>query len=94
MKSARRGELTSTVEITNISTHGFWILVDKRELFAPFDRFPWFKDAPVGGILKVERPSIDHLYWPDLDVDLAIDSIEHPDRFPLVSRAPGERGGK
>jgi hypothetical protein len=28
----------------------------------------------------------DHLYWPDLDVDLAVESIRNPERFPLVSR--------
>jgi hypothetical protein len=27
-----------------------------------------------------------HLYWPDLDVDLDIDSLEHPEDYPLVFR--------
>jgi hypothetical protein len=36
--------------------------------------------------LNVQRPQEDHLFWPDLDVDLSVESIEHPDRFPLVSR--------
>jgi hypothetical protein len=27
-----------------------------------------------------------HLYWPDLDIDLAVESIRHPEQFPLVSR--------
>jgi hypothetical protein len=27
----------------------------------------------------------EHLYWPDLDIDLSVESIEHPERFPLVS---------
>lgn len=27
-----------------------------------------------------------HFYWPDLDVDLGIETIEDPDRFPLVAR--------
>jgi hypothetical protein len=38
--------------------------------------------------MAVERPSPHHLRWPDLDIDLALASIEHPERFPLVSRAP------
>lgn len=91
MRSERRGTRTSDVEITNISLHGFWILVDDRELFARFEHFPWFRDAPVGQILHVQRPSHDHLYWPDLDVDLALESIEHPERFPLVSRREGTK---
>jgi hypothetical protein len=35
--------------------------------------------------MNVEWPSTDHLYWPDLDVDLSVRSIEHPEEFPLVS---------
>jgi Protein of unknown function (DUF2442) len=86
MRSATRGKRTSDVEITNLSKHGFWILVEDRELFAPFDEFPWFKQASVDQILKVEMPGPGHLYWPDLDVDLAIESLESPTAFPLVSR--------
>ncbi len=95
MRSAPRGKPTSDVEVTNVSGHGFWLLIGKRELFVPFDRFPWFKDVPIGRILKVELPGPDHLYWPDMDVDLSVESIEHPERFPLVSRArPNKRPTK
>ena len=87
MKSAARGKPTSAVEVTNLSKRGFWILVQDRELFAPFKAFPWFKHASVGHILNVEMPGPNHLYWPDLDVDLAVESIEDPAAFPLVSRA-------
>jgi hypothetical protein len=53
----------------------------------PFSEFPWFKDAPVAKLTNVERPQPHHLHWPDLDVDLAVDSIRHPEQFPLVSRS-------
>jgi hypothetical protein len=43
--------------------------------------------VPIGQLLRVEQPHPSHLYWPDLDVDLAVESIEFPERFPLVSRA-------
>jgi len=75
---------TSTVEVTNISKHGFWLLLDCRELFLSFDHFPWFKQATVEAMLNVERPAPQHLRWPGLDVDLAVDSIEHPERYPLT----------
>jgi hypothetical protein len=87
MKSAQRGKHTSNVEVTNVSPSGFWILLDKRELFLPFSTFPWFQDVPIGQLVKVVRPHHEHLHWPDLDVDLAVDSIEHPDHYPLVSKA-------
>ena len=86
MKSAPLGKLTSEVEVTNISKHGFWLLLRGRELFLSFEEFPWFRDVAVGKLLKLELPQPHHLYWPDLDVDLAVESIEHPERFPLVSK--------
>jgi hypothetical protein len=78
---------TSTVELSNVSAHGIWLLIDDRELFLPYAEFPWFRDATIAQLSSIERPTSGALRWPDLDVDLAIDSIEHPDRYPLVSRA-------
>lgn len=80
------GTSTSEVEVTNISRHGLWILVDDSELLLPFDEFPWFKNATLAAVLNVERPRPDHLRWPDLDVDLTIDSIRHPERYPQKAR--------
>lgn len=82
------GTATSGVEVTNISRNGFWLLMDDRELFLPFEEFPWFRRAPVESILRVERPRPQHLHWPDLDVDLTVESIEHPERYPLKAKAP------
>jgi hypothetical protein len=74
------------VEVTNVSAHGFWLFLDDREVFLPFKEFPWFRDASIAEISAVQRPHPHHLYWPDLDIDLAVDSIEHPERYPLVSK--------
>ncbi len=86
MTSAALGEFISPVEVTNISGHGFWILLNDEELFLSFAEFPWFRDVAVGKILHIELPSPNHLYWPDLDVDLAVESIRHPEPYPLVSQ--------
>lgn len=86
MKSHPLGETTSEVEVTNISRHGFWLWLAGRELFIPFADFPWFLDAPVGKITNVEWLSEDHLYWPQLDIDLSVRSIEKPGDFPLTFR--------
>jgi len=85
MKFEELGARTSHVEVASISKQGFWLLLGDRELFLSFKDFPWFEDAPVAKILKDEWPQADHLYWPDLDVDLSVESIDHPERFPLVS---------
>jgi hypothetical protein len=86
MKSEQLGANTSAVEVVGISPHGVWLLLDDTEHFLPFEHFPWFRDAAVGEVLNVERPQPHHLYWPDLDVDLHVDSIIDPEKYPLVSR--------
>jgi Protein of unknown function (DUF2442) len=83
---AQPGTNISEVEVTNVSKHGFWLLIHEQEVLVPFEQFPWFKDAPIGKLLNVELPSPRHLYWPDLDIDLAVESLFHPERFPLVSQ--------
>ncbi len=88
MSSQALGNSFLTVEVTNISSHGIWLLTKDRELFIPYKEFPWFKDAPIGKILNVEEPTPGHFYWPELDVDLGIESIEHPERFPLKAKNP------
>lgn len=87
-RSGQPGPATSEVEVTNISRHGFWLYLAGRELFVSFEDFPWFAEAPVSKITLVEWPGPDHLYWPALDVDLSIRSIEHPEEFPLKSVSP------
>lgn len=73
--------------MTHTSPQGLALLLGDRELFLPFNEFPWFREAPVSAILNVEWPQPHHLYWPDLDVDLAVESIENPERYPLISQA-------
>ena len=84
MKSEKLGTSTFHVEVVNISSQGFWLFLGDREIFVPFREFPWFTNASVSKILNAQRPQEDHLYWPDLDVDLSVESVEHPERFPLV----------
>ncbi len=86
MSSEQLGKIASDVEVTNISTHGIWLLVGEQEFFLSYEDFPWFKEVPIGNILQVEQPTLGHFYWPDLDVDLGIESIKHPERFPLKAK--------
>ena len=83
MSSKSLGTNAREIEITNISKNGIWLWTDGKELFMDYDNFPWFKDASVRKILNVQEPSPGHFYWPDLDVDLSMEIIEHPERFPL-----------
>lgn len=82
-RSNNVGASTGEVEVTSISRHGLWLFLAGRELFVDFREFPWFIDAPVSKLLNARWPAPDHVAWPDLDVDLSVASIEHPERFPL-----------
>ncbi len=86
MSSLAHGNSTSAVEVTNISSHGVWLLAQDKELFMSYDDFPWFKNQPIKNIINVETQGANHFYWPDIDVDLTVESIEHPERFPLKSK--------
>lgn len=57
-----------------------------------FARYPWFAEATMAEIRDVTLLHGHHLHWPRLDVDLHLESIEHPERFPLVSRAGRKQG--
>ena len=76
---------TSEVEVTQISKHGIWLLIREKEHFLSYENFPWFKSMSISAIHNVELLNEHHLYWPDLDVDLAVESILRPEQFPLVA---------
>jgi len=86
MNSLTPGSITSGVEVTNISIHGIWVLAHDKEYFLSFEDFPWFKDQPISAIFNVIELSPGHFYWPALDIDLTQEIIEHPERFPLISK--------
>jgi hypothetical protein len=81
------GTATLEAEVTNVSAHGFWLLLGGEELAVPYAQFPWFKKATIEQLLAVERPTENHLYWPLLDIDLSVESLRNPEAFPLLSRA-------
>jgi len=80
------GVATLEIEVSLVSSKGFWLLLDNEELFVSYAEFPWFKQATVEQITTIERPSSNHLYWPMLDVDVSVESIRDPAAFPLISK--------
>ena len=88
----KHGKISSGCEIANISRFGVWVLVEDREYFLNHKQYPWFKGASVEEVLDVESPRTGHLRWPLLDIDLHIDSLQHPERYPLTAvPAPHKR---
>ncbi len=76
----------NTLEIVNISINGIWILVKGNEYFLSYESNPWFKDATVSQIHNVKLLHGFHLRWDDLDVDLELDSLINPEKYPLTAK--------
>lgn len=86
-RSRMLGTVISAPEVTHVSKHGLWLLLADEEILLPFEQFPWFRKATIDQISHVVAPTPEHLYWPELDIDLSVESIRHPETFPLVSRS-------
>jgi hypothetical protein len=90
MKSEKNGkgtlEAPSSVHVQGISSHGLWLLIKGREYFLDFENYPWFKEAKVDQIFNVILLNEHHLFWNELDVDLDVESLDEPERFPLISK--------
>ena len=84
MKSSVLGKSISQAEVIDISKFGVWLFVKNKEYFLPFESYPWFKNAKISEIYNVKLVHNKHLYWQDLDVDLAIDSLTNPEAYPLI----------
>jgi hypothetical protein len=86
MTSSVAGKNISEIEIQNISGFGIWILIRGKEYFMSYEKFPWFKNTNINQILNVSLSPTGKLYWPDLDIDLSVEILEAPERFPLIAK--------
>ena len=82
MKSSKLGESTS-VSVENITPLGVWLYVKQKEYFLDYNNYPYFKNQTISSIMNVQLLHGFHLYWPDLDIDLELDNLENPEKYPL-----------
>jgi Protein of unknown function (DUF2442) len=85
MKSPKHGKNIS-VSVENITTFGIWLFVKGQEYFLSYKNYPYFKDQTLHSIQNVQLLHGYHLYWPELDVDLEIDNLDNPEKYPLRSK--------
>lgn len=84
MTSLMPGNDILAAEVTGASPIGFWLLVADREYFVPFADYPDFLQATIGQLYQLEQLSPNQVYWPDLDIDIDLNALEEPERFPLT----------
>ena len=85
MKSLKNGK-NILVSVENITSFGIWLFVKGREYFLDYQRYPYFQNQTISAIKNVRLLHGFHLRWPDLDVDLEIDNLENPEKYPLKSK--------
>ena len=83
--SGKLGKISLGCEVTTVTPFGVWVIAQGKEYFLGHKSYPWFREESVADVLKVISPRPDHLRWPALDIDLHIDSLENPERYPLIA---------
>ena len=84
MRSLKHGKNISSTSVENITPFGIWLLIENEEYFLGYKDYPMFLDKPIRQILNVEQ-HFSHLYWPDMDIDLELESIKTPEKYPLIA---------
>lgn len=77
---------TKTAEITNISPFGFWLLQNDAEYFVSFSNYPDLLNATISELNSFEVDFSGNLHWENLDVDIEIEALKHPENYPLIYR--------
>lgn len=93
MKSSKRGK-TIPVSVENVTPFGIWLFVKGKEYFLNYRDYPFFREQVLSAIQDVQLLHGYHLYWPQLDVDLEIDNLENPEKYPLEYRVAADQSGK
>lgn len=83
--------LSMSAAVLMINSQGIMLTVDGNDYFISYNRVPWMKDASISSVLNVQKEGHSAIVWPDLDVDLEIESLKHPEKYPLIiKRNPQE----
>jgi hypothetical protein len=69
-----------------INAQGVMISVQGEDFFISYNRAPWLRNATISNALNVKMSGKHAIEWPDLDIDFEIESLRHPERYPLVMK--------
>ena len=80
----KNSTLDTSASVLMINSQGIMLSVCGQDFFLSYNRIPWMRDASIKSVLNVQMSGRNAIEWPDLDVDLEIDSLRHPERYPLL----------
>lgn len=76
----------TSVSVLMINSQGMLLSVKGQDYFVSYNRVPWLKQASIADALTVQMSGPDAIEWPTLDIDLEVESLSHPERYPLVMK--------
>ena len=85
MKSQKlRKNISPKASVSGITRFGIWILVNGFEYYLNYTEYPWFKKATVDQISNLKFKHNHHLSWPDINVEIELESLIHKEKYPLI----------
>ncbi len=83
-KTLKQNSTNTYAKVLVVTENGMLIALTTGDYFMPYTQFPWFKEAKVSEVMQVVAVGDDALRWDALDVDLEIESIIQPEKYPLI----------
>ena len=88
-QSFKNNTASTSASVLMINADGILLSVCGQDYFLSYNRVPWMRDAAISQVLDVRMSGRSAIEWPALDIDLEIESLKHPERYPLViKRSP------
>lgn len=87
METTLSANLQNTLaSVLMINAQGIMLSVLGNDYFLSYNRVPWLKDARISDVLNVRMSGYSAIEWEALGVDLEIESLKHPERYPLIMK--------
>lgn len=85
MQTSLKNNINSTsADVLMINDKGVMISVMGQDYFLSYNRVPWMRNATINEVLDIRMNGKNAIEWPKLEVDLEVDSLRHPERYPLL----------
>ena len=75
---------STLAKVLTITANGILLSIPEGDFFLNYKDYPWFRNAPINHVFDVEMEGDHAVRWNALDVDLEIDSILNPERYPVI----------
>ena len=76
----------TSVKVHAIVSNGIMIEAYGNTYFLPYKSNPWFENAKITDVFNIEPVGYTGIRWDALDVDLSIESLTNPERYPLIAK--------